>query len=533
MPSNKRNWLLAIGLSLPMVAFFVCHYLNHSGDLTATGFIQYDNVSYMAYARQYLDADHFSLFYSNPLSDSDASPAIYFHPQTLLLALFLKLGLPPGLALCLFVWMFTVISFRLVICLYDLLQPHGRYRFLSILFFSWGGGLLVMSGAVAQFFLPKGDLDFLDRAFALDPGWGWWGLSFGRSLFFSMEAFYHALFVAAIVGIIKQKWLWALGLALLLSLSHPFTGIEFLCIAAAWVFTEKILFRNKKMPGYFAAGIIFLAAGHAWYYLVYLNGFPEHRIVSEQYALNWRYRFYNFIPAYAIVAFLAGLAIRISPSVKQFLANSQTRLFGCWALVAFALANHEMFMKPMQPLHFTRGYVWTGLFLLGLPALQWCYDFLAKKQWGKKALIIASVVFLSDNALWVFNYCRFTIKDASATHITAPQQALLNWLGKNTTNKTLIIGKEEDMNYLATVYSPAYSWYSHPFTTPSYAQKKQSLLEGYAQKGIVPLAWRNRPVLFVVQKKADDFFHQLTAQLGNANKPVWENDVYMVIAKSF
>jgi hypothetical protein len=66
MRKSKQNWLFALVLTIPMILFYIAFYLNHSSSLIATGFVAYDNVSYVANAKQYFDADKFSLFYSNP-----------------------------------------------------------------------------------------------------------------------------------------------------------------------------------------------------------------------------------------------------------------------------------------------------------------------------------------------------------------------------------------------------------------------------------------------------------------------------------
>ena len=96
MRNKCSNWVFAAALSLPMIVFFVAYLFHHDASLTPTGFIQYDNVSYIAYAQQYLDAPSFHLFYSNPFNESGNYPAIYFQFQTAAFALLLAMGIPPG-----------------------------------------------------------------------------------------------------------------------------------------------------------------------------------------------------------------------------------------------------------------------------------------------------------------------------------------------------------------------------------------------------------------------------------------------------
>lgn len=496
MSKPKQNWLFALVLTTPMIIFYAAYYLNHSSSLIPTGFIAYDNVSYIANAKQYLDADKFSLFYSNPLNDSGNYPAVYFQTQTIFLAFLLWIGFAPGFTIVLFNWIGALLSFRMAIGIYDHLYSNSNHRKLFISFFCWGGGLLALACIPIALIKPMGNLDFLDRMFFIDPAWGWWGLNFGRGHFTSTEGYFHFLFLSGILCILKKKWNLALAVSLFLSLSHPFTGIEYLAIITGWGFIEKLIVKNKDVPWIFLIGISFIMAFHIFYYLFYLNRFPEHRSVSEQFSLNWRLRFFNMIPAYCLVGALA-LASLIKLK-KSFFGSLPIRLFFTWFVIAFLLANHEMFMKPMQPLHFTRGYVWAGLFLLGLPALHNLFQNEKIKKYPF-VLIFFSALLFSDNFLWITNNVRFPHTSPSVICITEEQKNLLQIIDKNSTNKTLIIGDDEVPVYMSAVYSKAYPWISHRFNTP-YAEKKEKAYRNFIEKGIIDSSWKNREVIFVFRK---------------------------------
>src|SRR6266704_3622578 len=61
--------------------------------------------------------------------------------------------------------------------------------------------------------------------------------------------------------------------------------------------------------------------------------------------------------------------IRRFALAKEFFRIPRNRLLAIWALVAFILANHEFAIRPIQPLHFDRGYIWIPLFLMGARSL--------------------------------------------------------------------------------------------------------------------------------------------------------------------
>lgn len=497
MIQKSRNWLFALLLTIPMLVFFWGHLFNHTKELEPTGFIQYDNVSYVAYAKQYLDSDRSSFFYSNPFNDSDNHQPVYFQTQTLFFAGLMKAGIPPGWILIPFTLICTLICFRLLISIYDYLFPGSKYRTISIWLFAWGGGLLTLSGFFAQLIYGTSTVNSI---FFLDPGSGWWGLSFGRSLFFSCEAYYHMLFLGVIYCLLKQKWVGTFLIAAILSVSHPFTGIELLAITNAWLLAEKIVFKNKSIPAWLVIGELLLLFFHIYYYLFYLNQFDDHRSVNEQYALNWRLRFFSIIPAYCITGLLALLSACKINKPGNFFSKSQNRLFLLWFLTAFALANHEMVIKPMQPLHFTRGYIWTSLFLLGIPALHYLLNKLTVSVFPKIILGIFLLLFFSDNLVWIYGQSSFKETSASTSYLNSEQKEIFVLLNKLCTNQSLLIGTDEIIPYMSTVYTSAYPWLSHPFTTPHVVPKKVALSR-FIESGVADSSWKGRDLIFVIDKK--------------------------------
>lgn len=92
-----------------------------------------DNALYLSYARQYADADKLHLFYTNPFNDSGNYSPIYFQTQSILLALMMKTGISAGFLMIIFVILFSLLCFRLIIEIYDVLVSEGKYRTLGII----------------------------------------------------------------------------------------------------------------------------------------------------------------------------------------------------------------------------------------------------------------------------------------------------------------------------------------------------------------------------------------------------------------
>lgn len=522
MTRGKRI-ILALLLAMPVIVFVVHHYTVHSSDLHPTGFTTDENVLYMSYAHQYLDQESFSPGYSNPFDGNPRSPKIYFQPATLVLAAALKTGVDPGFSFSLFGLIMCVCCIYMGLLLIEHLLPDHPQRILVSILFTWGGGFTALASIGAALYSGQPLQQFSDAIYLADPANGWWGLNWGRSLFIPLEAFYHFLFLLNIWLLLKKRWRSAILSAALLSISHPFTGIEFLLIVSGWLGLEKLVFRNKNIPVWVFTSHLLLVLLHAGYYLVYLQRFPEHRQLFSQYSAGWTYSFRVFIPAYALVFLVSLYSMRVHhKGVKDFFAVPHQRLFICWAVIAFLLSKHEWFIRPMQPIHFTRGYPWAGLFLLGLPGLSGLISIAG--GWVRRLLRASFLfLFLLDNGLWIANLYRDKAATEWEGHISADTRSVFRFLNETATPNDLLTGNARLVNYMANVYSSANSWVSHPYNTPL-REVRVKQMEHYLQSGERPVEWEGRRIIIIHDKSVPGVSILPALQ---ANK-VYENGRYAV-----
>jgi hypothetical protein len=498
-------------LALPAGVPYAAHVVRAGQEgLLPTGFLVYDLAFYMAVAREHFDGGGFRLLYGLPFSPFASTPAIYFQPHTLVLGLLWRAtGWDPGVVFVVFGAAAAWVCARLALALYrevaGLADTADR---VGLLVFCWGGGLLVLAGLLA--FWGRGgtvaELLTFEPLFTFDPWDGWWFLSFGRNLVLPTEAGYHALFFGVVLGVLRRRYRLAAALALVLVLTHPFTGAELTAILLAWLAVEGLR-RSRAVPREFALACVGVAGVQAAYYGVFLRRFEEHRVVLQQYdAEPWLLDNASLLPAYLPVLCLAAWNFRSVGHARRYLATPPHRLLLVWFLVALALEKHELVMRPVMPLHFTRGYVWTALCLMGAPVLVGLLRRLAtgrRRAAGIAAAAGIVVLFLADNGSWVGTYPWRPSGWRQAIYLHPAERDVLAHLAAEGPPGAVVAAQTRKLGFLTTVYTPLRSWYAHHLVTP-YAEARAEELRRYFAAGSVPPAWRDLSVLVVMFREEAD-----------------------------
>jgi hypothetical protein len=190
--------------------------------------------------------------------------------------------------------------------------------------------------------------------------------------------------------------------------------------------------------------------------------------------------------------------------------------------------KHELLFAAHQPLHFTRGYVWTPLFLLGASELARDFDKLSSRtMWRRVVLGLLVSGFLADNVTWFASLWvpAATGRKPLGFYVSAPQRDVFGFLGRPEFADALVLSTDRMISYPATVYTPLRAWTSHPFNTPNFVEKEVVLRDFYT-RGRMFDGWRGRKVLSVIDARFDSTFGPRAVQLG-FNK-VYENNAYVV-----
>jgi len=522
-----RLWLVSLVLFSPILVPYAAHFAYQLPGRQPTGFIDYDPPYYMANAREHFDAGHFRLFYSNPYDPYEASPKVYFQPMTLALGTIMHLtGIAPNHLFLIFGVLAGWVCARVGVALYaEIVGLNGWARQVGLVVFFWGAGLMVFAGLVYS----MAKTGVIEHLFILDPFKGWWLLNFGRNMVYPTESLYHALFFGCIVSVLRRSYWLATFLALILSWSHPFTGVELLLILASWSAFELFFMQSEEVPRSFFLVLLALTGMHFGYYLVFLGRFPEHRELVKQWTLPYLLQARTFLPAYALVGALAFWPIRRVKLARVFLADARNRFFLVWFLVAFTLANHEFAIDPVQPLHFARGYIWTSLFFMGSSTLIGVFTGLRRRGGpviGSLAVAMVVALFLVDNTLWLgsFAWDAAMRQPGKYWSVTADQLTLYRFMSQPENSGALVITSDpHDVGFLTAVYTPLRPWFGHVANTPDIDARRQEVGE-FLEKGRVIDEWRGKTLLVTLDAPVPTprWFAETDA------KPVYENPSYRV-----
>lgn len=539
LPREIKLWLIALLLLMPVFFLYFAHfYIPTKMGLYSTGFVQYDQLYYMGLAKEHF-SNGFHFFYGTPFSLLPEPDRIYFQPHIFLFAVLQKiLPFSPGMIYLIFGFFAALVCMRVVIALYErVVGLRGAPRWLGLILFVWGGGIVALSGFFQNLAVGQGWSESVFNIFQHEPADGWWFLNLGRNLVYPTEAYYHALFLGCILMILNKRFRWAGALMTLLSMSQPFSGLQLILVIVAWGLLEKTFLRSRVVSArflIFSCGLLLL---HLGYYLVFLNQFEEHHELYQQWKIPWILQADVFIPAYLLVGAMGYWMLRRWDLFRQTMLVSSNRLFFVWFLVSFVLANHEFAIEARQPLHFTRGYIWTPLFLLGSGALMSFLQCLwnQKSRWRSLAVVsLVSILFLSDNIAWFgVNSLRAIIPDGKNSYaligivFDAMDKKLLDWLASLPKRDDLIVSENVSMGYYVTTYTRHRSLLSHTASTPFVMKRARELQEFFSQGKISPeMEGRDLLVIFYADRKnsIEDVLSHFSS-----SQEIYRNPKYVVV----
>ncbi len=503
---------------LPFWAVPISHIA--SNPETATGFFNYELPYYVANGRAAFERGN-GIFYPNPYDPALESPAIYAHWLPWILGQATAgCGFDPGdviLSLTFFASMgFAWATWSLVqhrtcsetqfsagTSRLSAARGSRHHCHLTFLLAMWGGGLLCFAGTVTA---ALQSTPWLESVLQFDPGRGMWFLNWGRNALFPTEALYHTLVACCWLAEIKGQKRVANGCLLLLATTHPWSGLELLLTINLWRGIQFFNLRSRTARNQLSISSGLLLA-FLFYYKIWLSSFPQHAKLQQVWELDWSLSWTSAILAYVPVFIPCAVlvirklaksprdhvstgssAVDLPESGQQLTAGtadafSRTeQLLLCALFVATGLAFHDRIIKPVQPLHFTRGYVWMPMFLIGLPVItEWWKR--GRRGFQKYAIMLLVSAVVADNFVFSVVHSKRQLSQVDGFHLDTEERTLLAALhGK----RGAVLLESLELNYLLPSYADARPWLGHHFNTPGFPTRKATFDRCFHVDGLHP-----------------------------------------------
>ena len=472
-----RDWGISTLVAVPFLWLYVAHFLFASGH--GTGFLQYDMPYYVSVGRSIFTRGN-GVLSPNPFDLN--GPAIYFQWFPWLLGIgTVFLHADAGYFYCALGVVFAIGLARVTLALVRACGGRSHELLLLILAF-WGGGLLGIGGVLNGLLTLGWDCFRVTKAsgqaiMALDSGNGFWFLNWGRNSIFTTEALYHILVGVIWLGVLRNRWLWvAVGMVLITS-THPWTGLEVLGMLLAylgWVYVA----RRERPPVWFQLSLALCGCAFFWYYGLYLNQFESHR----QIVATWKFSDL-VLPDLSFVLSIALVLVVVIYRFQKVISFTRSDEFlGICFLISTILCTHQHWMTPVQPIHFHRGYPWMALFLLGLPAIN---KWLETRSFAKRSIAQAIggaaiiLLFCSDNLVFIATRTLVLRNMAHSLTLSDPERRLVNWMD-STSSRGLFLASNLNFSYLTSAYSNVTPYLGHRYLTPNFEQHEDTMRRFYS-----------------------------------------------------
>ncbi|MCX7044967.1 MAG: hypothetical protein NTX50_05695 [Candidatus Sumerlaeota bacterium] len=548
LPPRLLFWGAAVAVvfvfnapSLPLRAI-------NDGNLARTGFRTKDEMFYFACSREAVERGLGGVIYAHPFAFEPESPRIYSQLY------FVVNG---------WIWKWTGLSFPAIDRIQRLLfgvfflgmaaecfyARFGRWRLfwpaIGLLFCGGGGAWFFATLYTAGMWLGplSGGVDYSAMSlrewtwiwrdqFAYFEGiHGTWGVNFFRRLFMGPQVFYHTLFYAGWLCLLRQRWGWALMFSFLLWWAHPFTAVDFalplLAIAAIAMFNDRatpLRTRVWRLAG--AAGV--MAAGMA-YYQIFLLRFPVHvQTQAQMIGVYHAIAESQLFPAFGALIFIPLLMMWYPPDWREHSAVATA----CLCVCVLALTFHDALVGwlgiRVQPLHFEQGYLYFSLMFLacemfsrrlyppGSQTAEAPQEKRAKPRRLKWILAVAALTLLPDN---VYHYFSRTVPGGyePGILIQAREKDLCQSLNGLPERLRLLplqtTGFSDDWMAYATIVTPHAFPVGHPINTPHYEERLMRLRE-FARTGDLTLWRENAPQALIVAKNDKPVFESVIRPRG-------------------
>lgn len=511
----------------------IIYYLTPDG-WVYTGFLQSDHTTYTAIARDVFENGN-GFFYAAPYSIIDNGPRIYFQLPFFIVAWIWKLtnlGFPS-------VWqIFSLIFTLLTICIiYEFIGIFVKedfWRKWMLVLLCTGGGIAwlfsIIKILVNYVIKPSINTGYFDALSNIESSYKWWGIDLFRNFGISIETIYHFMLFLTLTLALKRKY-FSMAIGFFLTwLSGVFVGIEISAILLTFFLIEYFLSKNKKLIYPFVSLFLITLLFYS-YYNIFITHFPEGRSLNEQHK-HFPQMFipaHSYIPAYGFPLFLFLAAVLDKKFIKGFLQEQKNRLLLLMVITVFSLnINHLIIPRGgIQPAHFTRGYLFFSMLLIGLLWLKSKFHYMQISEFNirKKLLLVLLIpIFFIDNALFLIDV---STKPRHPNILTIQKETkeLLDYLNSIKSSKH-IISTNRQLGIIIPTHTIHKTLLADLIITPFNGEKTEDA-QKYFQFGSKTNVLKKYNInLIIVDKGYNNYFQKYIKD--ENTKEIFQNSLWVV-----
>lgn len=446
-----------------------------------SGLVQGDMPTYLCYARATLRTAS-QLHYASPHDVRDDAPPLLVNVPISLMGALLQTGLDErGVDRAIRMVFGTLMLWLAMLLAARVVRPPAL-RWTAALVVAFGAGFAWLEA----WWRPDGAPSWGELRGAIggiETEYAWWFLDTFRNLTYPLECIYHASMFAMMLALGTERRRLAVAMLAGACLSNPFVGLQaggvyFLSEAIAWMGArDRRRFFAARRGVWIAASSVFVAFV-LWYGVVQPLD-PALASLQRQHAgtlaepLSWKGLLRGHGPAAFFVLTLLDGRFR-----RRVLRDASLRPILALALVTLVLVEqtHLTTAFRLMPMHFTRGYLHLGAWLV---VLAWVAHrvpraFGVRGSWTWLALVLP-VLLVIDNVAFVH---------ARATEL--PQRPHLVW--SDATQEVLdglraipgsrrVLVHEEALGRNVCAYTSHRSVFGTALTTPFHFARDEQMSE--------------------------------------------------------
>jgi len=387
------------------------------------GYLQGDQATYTALARAVFNRGN-GILYANPFDFDPTAPRVLTNLGYVALGwLFRLIGQNDVVAWEIWRLALGLLCFGLFALLVARLFASKGMRWWVFLVGTFGGG--AAWAATLALTVSHPHWGWLRSFVEAERGYDWWCLNLFRQSLYPLELAYHSLFFAALLCHLDRRYGLLLLILFLLWWTHTVTAILATTVAGLallWDWLAGLTGRESVQPeerpkraGPMVIGLACVVLPWIAYYRLFLPRFPAIQSWIEQ-TLSFEFVLRPSVWPRAWGVLLVGLpaALLYAPLRGYLVRERQGRLVLLWGIAAFAWAHNNLFLtRPIQPMHFARGYVFLFLLIVTAKGVeialarrrdghgQHARAAVGWRRLGKWAAVALVPLFVADNVLFV------------------------------------------------------------------------------------------------------------------------------------